>query len=71
MTRRKIGRIKRRETDPASNQFPKSSPHPRTHRVSWSWIEKRRGSEEIEVNLWRKGESKGGENNQASNHTPK
>ena len=37
---RKIkGRIKRRETDPASNQFPRCSPQPRTptevHRVTW------------------------------------
>ena len=29
--RRKVG-IKRRETDPASNQFPKCSPQPRKHK---------------------------------------
>ena len=28
----KGGGIKRRETDPASNQFPKCSPQPRTHK---------------------------------------
>ena len=41
--------IKRRETDPASNHFPKYSPLSGTHRDSQSWIEKRRGREEIEV----------------------
>ena len=30
--RRIEGGIKRRETDPASNQFPKCSPQPRTHK---------------------------------------
>ena len=34
MARRIKGGIKRRETDPASNQFPKCSPQPRTHRDS-------------------------------------
>ena len=29
MTRRRRGGVKRRETDPASNQFPKCSPQPR------------------------------------------
>jgi len=32
VTRRRKGGIKRSETDPASNQFPKCSPHPRTHK---------------------------------------
>ena len=32
VTRRRKGRIKRRETDPASNQFPKCSPQPGTHK---------------------------------------
>ena len=41
--------IKRRETDPASNQFPKCSPQSGTHRDSQSWVEKRRGREEIEA----------------------
>ena len=30
--RRRKGGIKRTETDPASNQFPKCSPQPRTHK---------------------------------------
>ena len=32
VTRRIKRGIKRRETDPASNQFPKCSPQPRTHK---------------------------------------
>ena len=44
----------RRETDPASNQFPKCSPQPRTHKDSQNWVEKRRGREEIEATWWRK-----------------
>ena len=47
-------RMKRRETDPASNQFPKCSPPSGTHRDSQSWVEKRRGREETEVTWWRK-----------------
>ena len=47
------GRIKRRETDPASNQFPKYSPPSGTNRVSQSWV-KRRGREETEATWWRK-----------------
>ena len=43
------GGNKRRETDPASNQFPKCSPPSGTHRDSQSWVEKRRGREETEV----------------------
>ena len=50
----KRGGIKRREMDPASNQFPKCSPLSRTHRDSQSWIEKKRGRGEIEVIWWRK-----------------
>ena len=34
MARRIKGGIKRRETDPASNQFPKCSPSSETHRDS-------------------------------------
>ena len=45
--------MKRRETDPVSNQFPKCSPPSGTHRVSESWVEKRRGREETEV-TWRR-----------------
>ena len=54
VARRIKGKIKRRETDPASNQFPKCSPPSRTHRYSQSWVEKRRRREEIEANWWRK-----------------
>ena len=32
MARRRKGEIKRRETDPASNEFPKCSPQPGTHK---------------------------------------
>ena len=33
------GGMKRKETDPASNQFPKCSPPSGTHRNSQSWVE--------------------------------
>ena len=66
MARRiKVG-IKRRETDPASNQFPKCFPPSRTQRNSQSWVGRRHrrlGGE--------KGESKEGESSQASNLAPK
>ena len=48
------GEMKRRETDPASNQFPKCFPLSGTHRDSQSWVEKRRGREETEATWWRK-----------------
>ena len=48
------GGIKRRETDPASNQFSKCSPPSGIHRNSQSWVEKRGGREETEVTWWRK-----------------
>ena len=51
--------MKRRETDPASNKFPKCSPEPGTHRDSQSWVEKRRGREEMEAIWWRKRRFKG------------
>ena len=54
MARRIKGRIKRRKTDSASNQFPKCSPQPGTHRDSQSWVEKKRGRGEIEATWWRK-----------------
>ena len=41
MTRRRKGGSKRRETDPASNQFSKCSPPSRTHRDSQIWVEKK------------------------------
>ena len=46
--------MKRRETDPTSNQFLKYSPPSGTHRDSESWVEKRRGREEAEATWWRK-----------------
>ena len=52
--RRRKGGVKRREKDLASNQFPKCSPPSGTHRDSQSWVEKRRGREEIQVTWWRK-----------------
>ena len=45
--------MKRRETDPASNQFPKCSPSG-THRDSQSWVKKRGVREETEATWWRK-----------------
>ena len=54
VTRRSKGGIKRRETDLASNQFPKCSPQPRTPKKIQSWVEKRRGREGIEATWWRK-----------------
>ena len=46
MARRIKRGMKRRETDSASNQFPKCSPPFGTHRNSQSWVEKRGVSEE-------------------------
>ena len=45
MARRIKGEIKRRETDPASNQFPKCSPQPRTQRDPQSCVEKGEGGD--------------------------
>ena len=60
VTRRRRGGIKRRETDLASNQFPKCSCTAwNTQRDSQIWVEKGRGREEIEVTWGGKGESKG------------
>ena len=53
MARRIKGGIKRRETDPASNQFPKCPPQSGIHRDSESWVEKRRGREETQATYWR------------------
>ena len=58
VARRIKGGIKggERERDPASNQFPKRSPPSRTRKEihSFSWVEKKRGREEIEATWWRK-----------------
>ena len=61
VTRRRKGGVKRRETDPATNQFSKCSPQSGTHKEIQSWVEKRRGREEIEVTWWRKRRVKKGE----------
>ena len=70
MARRRKGGIRRKETDPSSNQFPKCSPQPRTPREIHK-VKKRRGSKEIEVTQERKGRVKTGESSQASNYIPK
>ena len=49
MARRIKEGIKRRETDPASNQFPKCPPPSGIHRDSENWVEKKRGREETEA----------------------
>ena len=59
MARRIKGGIERRESDPASNQFPVFSTIWNTQRDSQSWVEKRRGREEIEATWWRKESPKG------------
>ena len=53
MARRIKGGIKKRETDPASNQFPECSAQ-NSQRDSKSWVEKRKERGEIEVTWWRK-----------------
>ena len=54
VTRRRRGRVKRRETDLAHNQFLKCSPQPRIPKEIQSWVEKRSRKEEIEVTWARK-----------------
>ena len=71
MVRRIKGGIKRSETDPASNLFPKCSSQPRTNRDSQSSVEEKRGREEIKATWWRKRSVKRGESNQASDLTLK
>ena len=53
VARRKKGGIKRRETDPASNHFPKCSPQPRTKRFTELGREDKVW-EEVEVTWWKK-----------------
>ena len=66
------GGIKRRETDPASNQFSKCSPQPGTHKEIHRVGQRREGERRRQRRPGRhKGESKGGESNQASNLIPK
>ena len=72
MTRRIKGGIKRRETAPASNQFPKCSPQPGTHNEIHRVGQRRKGGEgRLRQPGGEKGESKGGESNQASDLAPK
>ena len=59
--------MKRRETDPASNQFFRCSPTSGTHRDSQSWV-KRRGREETEATGWRKRRVQSGRE-QSSQHS--
>ena len=61
MARRIKGGIKRRETDPASNQFKVFSTVWNTQRDLQSWVEKSRERGEIEATWWRKKESPKGE----------
>ena len=62
----------RRETDPASNQFPKCSPPSRTHKEFHRVGSRREGGRRrYRRPGGEKGESKGGESNPASNLTPK
>ena len=48
----KRGGIKKRETDPASNQFPKCSALSGTHRNSQSCVEKIGVREETQATWW-------------------
>ena len=60
VARRIKGGIKRRETDLASNQFPKCSPQPGIPKEIQSCLRKTRGREKIEVMLGRKNRVKRG-----------
>ena len=71
VTRRRRGRVKRRETNLASNEFPKCSPQPRTHKENTELDREERGQEEIDVTCRRKRRVKSGESHQGSNRTPK
>ena len=59
--------MKKRETDPASNQFPKCSPLSGTHRDSELGREEKGEGGDRDLPGGGKGESKGGESGQASN----
>ena len=61
-----------KERDPASNQFPKCSPQPGTHNEIHRVGQRRKGGEgRLRQPGGEKGESKGGESNQASDLIPK
>ena len=57
VARRIKGRIKRRETDPASNQFPKCSPLSRTHKEITELGREEKGEEGDRGDLVEKQES--------------
>ena len=61
MTRRRRGRVKRRETDLASNQFPKCSPQPRTHKEIHRVGGEEKGKRGDRGDLGKKKESQKGE----------
>ena len=72
MARRIKGGIKRRETDPASNQFPKCSQLSGTHKEIHRVGQRREGGGRRQRRPdGEKGESKGGDSSEASNLTPK
>ena len=54
MARRIKGGIKRRATDPASNEFPKRSPQPEKHKEIHRVGYRRKGGRDIEATWWRK-----------------
>ena len=57
VTRSRGGGVKRRESSPASNQFPICSPQSGTPREIQSYIEKIKGMRKIEVTRRRRGRS--------------
>ena len=61
MARRIKGGIKRRETDLASNQFPKCSPQPRTHKEIHRVDREEKGEEGDRGDLVERKESQKGE----------
>ena len=71
MARKIKGGDKRRETDPASNQFLKYSPPSRTHKEIHRMGREEKGEGRDRGDLGRKRRVKRAEHNQASNHTPK
>ena len=71
MARRIKGGIKRREPDPASNQFPECSHHLEHTKRFTELGREEKGDGGDRGNLVEKKESKGGESSQASNLAPK
>ena len=71
VTRRRKGRIKRGDSNQASNQILKCYPQPGGPIEIQSYVEKRTGRKDIKVTWRRKGRVKRGERNQARSHIPK